>query len=216
MEALPETKRLILLKIFKKYVLPLFPEYFEKVVEKREKEDTWHEGSVTWDVFQPIAFKPNWKDHKNQEGRVMCTLPEPRGFWDAWLTLYHLENPKLFPHVSDVARLLVQHIERIKLQPSNYENFSIFHLNYLTRMAQGDPTLRLIFLNYPWETVFLLKTYPFVESACGNQDPMTFMETPECQKALEKIRSAVNELEAEFLKDEGNYQVNEEECLEHN
>lgn len=197
-----EKKRLYLLEILKRFALPHFPTYFEETVELREKENTWHSYSVNFDIFKTMAHYPEGRANPlKQEGRVCCVLPSPRGFWDTWLAIYSLENPDAFPTVSHVARSLLDFINQANLDPECYENFENCHLRHIIRTASGEA--RNFFLEDPLETVFLLRSYPMIECARGARDQEDFMETPECARELEKIKSQVQSDFDRFWEEKG-------------
>lgn len=182
-----ESGRIKALEFFKKWILPEFPTYFEQVLKKREEEETWHEKSICWDVFQIMADHPEGMDNLyHQEGVVVCTIPAPRGFWDAWMAIYCLENPKLFKNLTMCARLLLDYIKEIKLDPSNYKFFEPCHFNYLVKLSLGEEG-RNYFFEDPRELLFLLRSYPMIEVACGNLSWDEWMKKPEAQEQLEKL-----------------------------
>lgn len=180
------------LRIFKAEALPLFPTYFEKILEKRETNNDWNERSVWIDSFVPMVGRGVGQ----VEGTMTCLIPAPRVFWDTWLCVYQLENPDIFSHPSIAARVILREIQTVKLDVSGYGNLEPYHLDYLTDLANSKKPHTNMFLLDPFEAVVLLKLIPMVECARGVQDPIDFMQrNEEFQKEAEKCRTA---LEAEW------------------
>lgn len=185
------------LAIFHKFVLPLFPKYFEDVVRKREENHTWHAMSAVFDIFQVTATKIEG-DETKQEGKVMCVIPCPRGFWDAWLSIYHLENPKVYKEQRYVAQIILNHINDTKMDPAGYINLEPYHLGHLIDIATIGKTN--LFLDDPLDCIFMLKAYPMIEVARGEREPIEFMENDEKMKIeMYKMKEALRKELEDFI-----------------
>lgn len=182
------------LEFYRKWILPKFPQYFEDLFRKREEEGTWHEMSICWDVFQVFAYRPQAEDLSKHDGIVICTIPAPRGFWDAWLMIYCLESPEIFSNLSVCAKLLLKYLDQLKMEPENFESV---HMDYLIRLAKGEGDN--FFLKDPRELVFLLRSYPMIEVASGGLNWEVVLRKPEMQDQLEKLRKETYEDVEEFF-----------------
>lgn len=169
-----EQQRTHLRKFFKNEVLPLFPTYFEKIYEKRENDQNWNEGAPWVDMFVPMA---SHNPDTALEGTLSCVVPAPRLFWETWLALYQLENPDVFYNTSVAANVILREIKALKLAPSNFGNFEVYHLNYLSDLGSGSEPKPNMFLSNPFVTMISLKLAPMLEAARGGSPPDVFART---------------------------------------
>lgn len=200
MSCVDEKKRLELLKLYKKFVLPRFPTYFEQVHEKRDKEQTWTEKAVVDDIFKPVCIRD--PDNPNKiNGTICCMIPAPKCFWDSWLAIYCLENPTTFPNVSRVAKILLEGITKIKLDTMGYQNFESYHEKYLLNTANGIGKNMLF--EDPHGTIFLLSAEPVIETFCGDHtDPVEWLEREDTIKRMDILKKTIQSNIDEFLNKE--------------
>lgn len=173
-------------KILQAEALPRFPSYFEEIYKKRCEESSWNEKSPFIDCFLPVSFKTP----EGVEGTVMCVLPAPRCFWDAWFAVYQLEKPEIFTSSAIVAKVILREIQELKLQPAGFINFEPFMLRHLQLLATGE---RLnLFLGNPKDTILWLQLAPMIEAARGSLQPDEFIQTKECQEQMLKAQEEID------------------------
>lgn len=179
----------LLLEIFEKEAMPLFPTYFEKIYEKKKDTRNFNVKSPWFDCFHPVALKKG----DSYEGTIQCVLPAPRVFWDCWMSIYQLENPKVFYNPSIAAKSILQELEILKLDPSGFVNFEPYHENHLNQVANFNR--RNFFLDNPFGCVLGLKICPMIESLCGDMDPYEYV------KKNEQVQIEIQKLEEHMIQD---------------
>src|ERR1700733_4866081 len=143
------------LEFMKKWVLSIMDERWTQIVNKREENDHWTVTAPFTDIFTMVTqthISPENPNHATSgEGRILCTIPKVKCFWDATICLYLAACPKFYGSHASVCKAILHGIETVKINPLSYINFHDDILIYLLSSANGE--VQNSFLQNPAECV---------------------------------------------------------------
>lgn len=125
------------MEFVEKFVFPLLETYWTDIKNKRNEENTWKKGGLPYgDMFKMLIQDVN-KSSRSAKGRVLCTVPPVRCFWDAIISIYLAADPDTFKSHRYVCGTIMHCIHEVKIDPDSYANFPTPIYFYLLESASG-------------------------------------------------------------------------------
>lgn len=132
--SVPEEKIPFMREVWKELVLPNLEMYFNKLLEHREKENSWPPNAIFWDLVKP--FEVDGQRGKDGNLELICLVPPTQAFWSAIISMYILWAPETFPTHSKACMIFLDCMQDTKFIIKNLCEYP-FLVEYLLDSWEG-------------------------------------------------------------------------------